>query len=356
MTFPILYVPARNCSVSPLNVRTQSDPQADAELEAMIGEAGYVLQNLIGVAEKRKKDKYSIFGGARRLSRVLALIERGTLADDFQVPVMVMPSTRDAIEISLAENQKLPMSAADECLAYRHMVDKEGKSPLQIAARFGKTERFVLGRLRLANLAEPVFDALRAGDLSLEVASAYGSTSDTARQASVFAQLAGDYYANNVNEIRRRLASGSYRGFDPKVLFVGPEDYREAGGRIDSDLFSSAETEIWLDADIVDRLAEAKLLAAAQALRALFEAIGGIELKSRYASSRKFDLAASAEKLFAGDVIIEAEVKDRALAWLPVPMRFTPEEAVSEPNQSAATLSSQDVVVSSDQADLLDAA
>jgi len=267
MSYPILYVPARNCAVSPLNVRTHSDPDADAELEAMIGEAGYVLQNLIGAAEKRKKDRYSIFGGGRRLARVHALIEKGVLPQDFEVPVMVMPNLTDAIELSLAENQKLPMSAADECVAYRSMVDKEGKSPAQVAARFGKTERFVLGRLRLANLAAPVFDALRAGDLTLETASAYGSTSDTARQESVFARLAGTYHAQNVNEIRRLLATGSYRGSDPKALFVGREAYEEAGGRIDSDLFSSTETETWLDGDIVDRLAEEQLIAAAEALR-----------------------------------------------------------------------------------------
>jgi ParB family transcriptional regulator, chromosome partitioning protein len=74
MSFPIVYAPARNCVPSPLNVRTESDPDADAELEAMIGEAGFVLQNLIGTAVKRKKDHYSIFGGGRRLERVHVLI------------------------------------------------------------------------------------------------------------------------------------------------------------------------------------------------------------------------------------------------------------------------------------------
>ena len=70
MTYPIVYALARNCVASPLNVRTESDSDADAELEAMIGQAGFVLQNLIGTAIKRKKDSYSIFGGGRRLARV----------------------------------------------------------------------------------------------------------------------------------------------------------------------------------------------------------------------------------------------------------------------------------------------
>ncbi|WP_447953948.1 chromosome partitioning protein ParB [Sphingopyxis chilensis] len=267
MNYPIVYVPARNCVVSPLNVRTQSDPDADAELEAMIGEAGFVIQNLIGVAVKRKKDHFSIFGGGRRLSRVHSLIEKGKLAEDFEVPVMAMPTAKDAIELSLAENQKLPMSPVDECMAFKNMIEKEGKTPAQVAVRFGKSERFVLGRVRLADLAEPVFEALRQGEITLDIAMAYASTSDTARQASVFEQLGQGYYRANVGEIRRQLASGGYRGSDPKALLVGREDYVAAAGRIDADLFSDDATEMWIDGDILDHLAEQKLAAAAEAIR-----------------------------------------------------------------------------------------
>lgn len=267
MTYPIVYVLARNCVASPLNVRTESDPDADAELEAMIGQAGFVLQNLIGTAIKRKKDSYSIFGGGRRLGRVHALIEKGQLPEDFCVPVMVMPDAKNAIELSLAENQKLPMTAADECTAFKNMIEKEGKTPAQVAARFGKTERFVLGRVRLADLHETIFEALRKGDITLEIAKAYGSTSDTVRQARVFEQYQDSYYGDDIYTIRRELASGSYRGGDPKALLVGREAYLEAGGRIDSDLFSDSASENWIDGDILDRLVEEKLAVEAEALR-----------------------------------------------------------------------------------------
>lgn len=267
MTYPIVYALARNCVASPLNVRTESDPDADAELEAMIGQAGFVLQNLIGTAIKRKKDSYSIFGGGRRLARVHALIEKGQLPEDFSVPVMVMPDAKNAIEFSLAENQKLPMTAADECTAFKNMIEKEGKTPAQVAARFGKTERFVLGRVRLADLHETIFEALRKGDITLEVAKAYGSTSDTVRQARVFEQYQGSYYKDDVYTIRRELATGCYRGGDPKALLVGRESYVEAGGRIDSDLFSDSASENWIDGDILDRLVDEKLAVEAEAIR-----------------------------------------------------------------------------------------
>lgn len=268
MSFPIVYAPARNCVPSPLNVRTESDPDADAELEAMIGEAGFVLQNLIGTAVKRKKDHYSIFGGGQRLERVHVLIEKGRLPDDFKIPVMVMPDAKRAIEFSYAENNKLPMTAADECMAFKNMIEKEDKTAAQVAARFGKTERFVLGRVRLADLHETIFDALRKGEITLEIAKAYGSTSDTARQSRVFEQYRDSYYRNDPYTIRRELAAGSYRGGDPKALLVGRDAYVEAGGRIDSDLFSDSASENWIDGDVLDRLADEKLAAEAEAIRA----------------------------------------------------------------------------------------
>lgn len=267
MNYPIVYALARNCVPSDLNVRTESDPDADAELEAMIGEAGFVLQNLIGTTIKRKKDHYSIFGGGRRLDRVHALIEKGQLPDDFKIPVMVMPDAKRAIEFSLAENQKLPMTAADECTAYKNMIEKENRTLAQVAARFGKTERFVEGRIRLADLHEIVFEALRKGEITLQVAMAYGKTSDTARQKRVFEEFSNGYYRNDVDAIRSAIASGTYCGADPKALFVGRDAYVEAGGRIDRDLYSDEETELWIDADILDELANAKLAVEAEAIR-----------------------------------------------------------------------------------------
>src|SRR3546814_8453393 len=94
---------------------------------------------------------------------------------------MVRPDTKDAIELSYAENRKLPMTAADECMAFKNMIEKEDKTAAQVAARFGKTERLVLGRVRLADLHETIFDALRKGEITLKIAKAYGSTSDTAQ-------------------------------------------------------------------------------------------------------------------------------------------------------------------------------
>ncbi|CCA93071.1 MULTISPECIES: ParB/RepB/Spo0J family partition protein [Novosphingobium] len=267
MSQPIILVSAAKLAKSPSNVRKTSDPEADAQLEASIVAHG-VLQNLIGLPVARKKGQYRITAGGRRLDAVHRAIEKGDLPTDYELPVKVLADANDAVEISLSENFfKLAMNPADACRAFQDIIETEKKTPADIAKRFGLTERFVLGRLRLAGLAEPVFEALREGAITLDIAMAYASTSDTARQASVFEQLGQGYYRANVGEIRRQLASGGYHGSDPKAMLVGRDDYVAAGGRIDADLFSDDATEMWIDGDILDHLAEEKLTAAAEAIR-----------------------------------------------------------------------------------------
>lgn len=308
----IAYVRALDCVKSPLNVRSRSDARADAELEANIGETGIVLQNLIGVAVPRQKGRYSIFGGGRRLEGVHNLIARGVLGDDFMVPVLLAGNARDAIEMSLAENYfNLPMNPADECRAFQAIIVREKKTPADVAKRFGKTERFVLGRLRLAGLAEQIFEALRLGEITLDVAAAYASTADTVLQASVFKDLSGYHYRSSVNEIRRRLMSGSYRGGDPKAVFVGRAAYQEAGGRIESDLFSDDATEIWIDGDILDRLGDAKLREEADALR---ERTGFAEVRPVPAGRPPFDETCRLDRLVGKPQPLKPEAEARKQA------------------------------------------
>ena len=263
---PIL-VAAANLTKSPSNVRTVSDAVADAQLEANIAVKG-VRQNLIGVPVSRKKGHYRIIAGGRRLDAVHRLIERGVFDADYQLAVLILRDAKDAIETSLEENFfNLTMNPADTCRAFQDIIESEGKTAEDVAKRFGLTERFVHSRLRLADLAEPVFEALRNGEITLSVAIAYASNSDRARQAEVFEFLRDGYYSTNVNEIRRQLAEDTYIASDPKALLVGRDAYIAAGGRVDLDLFTDSTTERWIDGHILNRLAAEKLVTAAEAVR-----------------------------------------------------------------------------------------
>ena len=67
-------------------------------------------------------------------------------------------------------------------------------------------------------------------------------------------------------------------------------------------------------ANYFDRVSKAVILEA-------LTDVGGPTLASRFLASKKGELAASAERIFAGNFITEVEVKDRALAWLPAAMQ-----------------------------------
>jgi ParB family transcriptional regulator, chromosome partitioning protein len=70
-------------------------------------------------------------------------------------------------------------------------------------------------------------------------------------------------------------------------------------------------------ANYFDRVPKIVTLAALQE-------VGGPAFASAYAGLKKAELSQSAERIFAGDFIGEVEVKQRALAWAPEPMRFAP--------------------------------
>ena len=64
-----------------------------------------------------------------------------------------------------------------------------------------------------------------------------------------------------------------------------------------------------------DRISKASCLAA-------LNEIGGSELAARYGASKKSELSTSCARLFAGDAIVEEDIKERAMRWVPAPMRF----------------------------------
>ena len=171
-------------------------------------------------------------------------------------------------ETSLAENfHRLAMNPADEAQAFAALV-AGGATVEDVARRFGLTVRFVEGRLRLATLAPVVFEALASGEITLDIAKAFGATSDQEIQARVFEQLSSVYYAPNPDSIRRMVLSGTVRGSDPRARLVGRDVYIAAGGRIERELFDDDDSESWVDVALLESLAAAKMEEQAKALAA----------------------------------------------------------------------------------------
>jgi len=259
-------IPLNKLVQSPRNVRRHADAAADAELKASIAAHG-LLQNLI--VRPAAKGKFEVEAGERRRRAMLALVDDKILPRDHAVTCLVLEdSAGAAVETSLAENfHRLAMNPADEAQAFASLVEG-GASSEDVARRFGLTVRFVEGRLRLAKLAPVVFDALASGEITLDMAKAFGATSDQEIQARVFEQIASASYAPNPDSIRRMVLSGTVRGSDPRARLVGRDAYVAAGGRIERELFDDDDSESWVDVALLENLAQAKMEEQATALAA----------------------------------------------------------------------------------------
>ena len=259
-------IPLDKLVQSPRNVRRHSDPAADVELKASIAAHG-LLQNLI--VRSAAKGKFEVEAGERRRCAMLALADEKVLARDHEVTCLVLEdSAAAAVETSLAENfHRLAMNPADESQAFAALV-AGGATVEDVARRFGLTVRFVEGRLRLATLAPVVFEALASGQITLDIAKAFGATSDQEIQTRVFEQVSSAYYAPNPDSIRRMVLSGTVRGSDPRARLVGRDAYTAAGGRVERELFDDDDSESWVDVALLESLAAAKMEEQARALAA----------------------------------------------------------------------------------------
>jgi ParB family chromosome partitioning protein len=259
-------IPLNKLVQSPRNVRRHSDAAADAELKASIAARG-LLQNLI--VRPAAKGKFEVEAGERRRRAMLELVADKTLPRDHAVTCLVIEDADEvAVETSLAENfHRLAMNPADEAQAFASLVEG-GASSEDVARRFGLTVRFVEGRLRLARLAPIVFEALASGEITLDMAKAFGATSDQEIQARVFEQVTSAYYAPSPDSIRRMVLSATVRGSDPRARLVGRDAYLASGGRIERELFDDDDSESWVDVALLESLAQARMEEHASAVAA----------------------------------------------------------------------------------------
>lgn len=224
-----------------------------------------ILKNLL-VAPCKPRGMFEIIDGERRFLGAMMLADAGEIvAADYDVPIKIVSGDENELrEISLTANfQREAMTPAEECRAFDHFLQSDGDIDA-VAKRFGQTRRFIEGRLRLAKLAAPVFEALANGDITLDMAKAYGSTEDQTKQERVFAQY-GQHSYINADQIRRAIANDTMKATDPVAILVGEDAYAAAGGRVERELFSE-DGDRWSDPELAQSLAATIMEAEAKRL------------------------------------------------------------------------------------------
>ena len=254
----IQIIPLAKLRLSEANVRKNDSNLFIQELADNI-EAKGLLQNLI-VAPAKKKGMFDVTAGGRRLRALGCLRDAGKIEKDYEVACRVLDiDAAEQSELSLIENIiRLDMTPTDEIRAYKHFVG-EGSDLDAIAKRFGRTRRFIEGRLRLADLADPIFAALEEGKITLDVAKAYATSPNHERQMLVWNELSNSWQGNQPDAIRRMITNSAIRSSSPIARLATEADYMAAGGRIERDLFTEDSTETWIDPEIAQRIAGEKL-------------------------------------------------------------------------------------------------
>lgn len=254
----IQMIPLKNLNLSPANVRKVKTTTAG--LEASIASVG-LLQNLV-VKPNGKTGHFEVIGGKRRFIALTNLAKAGKhpeITDSTEFPCKVDDATTGK-EQSLAENfQREAMHPADEFEAFQALID-EGKTPKDIAARFGIKVRDVEKRLALAAVHPKILKAYRAGDLTLDEVMAFTVATSPDRQAEVFDGLGSvPTYANKVRWIKDQLTTDKATASNPLAVFVGIDAYKAAGGTVTTDLFSENDHSYLDDGELLVKLATEKL-------------------------------------------------------------------------------------------------
>lgn len=240
-------------TISEKNVRKVSAADVeDQQLIASIGSQG-LLQNLI-VVKSKKRGKFEVVGGGRRLAALQHLAENGDIAKDYPVRCVVKDQT-DATEASMAENLKAAMHDADWFSAYMQL-NEQGMSAEDIAKKFGHSVTDVRKLLKLGGVAPVILQAFRNRELDKKEVMAFTVSDDQEKQAAVFAEMK-EGYGFSAWEIRSRLLPENVRSTEPMAVFVGLEAYEQAGGSVASDLFQ--EVTYLNDPELLKSLAEAKI-------------------------------------------------------------------------------------------------
>ena len=263
----IVTVPLSKLTASDANMRKTARDSGLDELAASIAAHG-LLQNLTvrpvldeaGAAT----DKYEVVAGGRRLGALKLLAKRKLLGKAAPIACALLGEANPT-EISLAENSYVPPHPADQYEAFRRLHD-DGLPAVEIAARFGVTERAVKQRLKLGAVSPLLMAQYREGLLNLEQLTAFALTDDHGRQEQVWRDIG---WNKSAEMIRRLLTQAHVPANDRRVTFVGLEVYEAAGGLALRDLFSEEERGVYLeDVALLDRLVRDKLAMEAETIRA----------------------------------------------------------------------------------------
>lgn len=157
-TKSITYIPVDKISFSAFNPRKTINETELKELATSIKEKG-VIQPV--VVRLLSENTYEIVCGERRL-------RASVLADQKTIPSIIRELSDDeAMDMAITENlQRKDVNPLEEATAFKMLIEK-GQTITDLAARFGKSEMYIRGRLKLNDLNAELANLHNKGEITI---------------------------------------------------------------------------------------------------------------------------------------------------------------------------------------------
>ena len=156
----IRLVPVEWINPGPWQPRRIFDKSALEELAQSMSENG-IIQPILVRPNPQKPGRYELIAGERRwrAAQIAQLHDIPTIIRDF--------STKQATEISLIENiQRQDLTAIEEGLGYRALLDAHDYTQDQLAEIVGKSRPHISNMMRLLSLPDEIHDMILSGALT----------------------------------------------------------------------------------------------------------------------------------------------------------------------------------------------
>src|SRR3954465_9233157 len=162
---------------NPHQPRKQFDEAGIQSLAASLKSTGLVQPIVVRPSPQGVAGEYQLIAGERRLRAAKA-------AGLETIPAVVREvDPYKQAQMALIENvQREDLNPIDRAQAYRDLVEQLGLTQAELATRLGEDRSSIANYLRLLDLAEPVRDRVRDGQLSLGHAKILAGITDPAHQ------------------------------------------------------------------------------------------------------------------------------------------------------------------------------
>lgn len=252
---------ANQIMVAPENPRSADniDPHQIDELRDSLMSHGMIYP-LVGYWDG---ESFMVTGGGRRTRAIQSMLEDDTIAVSFEVPINPLDKEA-AIEAGYTDElTHSKLTPLDELRIFAQ--DRyQNASNAELARVVGRSARYVKQRRAILDLPEGVLDNLWAGQITVDQAAGMTYFDGDEESIAEVLEIAIERPGYSGDHIRADFARQCQTWEKhPLAQFVAQEEYVEAGGRLQEDLF--AEASFITTPAVLEKLAHEKIDAQVRA-------------------------------------------------------------------------------------------